>query len=100
VFGHLEKSDYPETDRIEKAKKFIERHPNAIFASSGIGLGMRRMIVTVHKDYSDYVEFMREARSEWAGLVHLESFIISLKTEAVILPFSLRNLMNYIRKTE
>jgi DNA-binding Lrp family transcriptional regulator len=91
--------DYTEEERIEKAKKFIQKHRNVIFASSGLGLGMGRMIMTAHKNYSDYSDFMREARSEWAGLVNLESFVISLRTDAVIVPFSFRNLMDYIRRT-
>jgi DNA-binding Lrp family transcriptional regulator len=92
--------DYSESQRIEEAKKFIQKHPNVIFASSGLGLGMGRMIMTAHKNYSDYSDFMREARNEWAGLVNLESFVISMRTDAVIAPFSLRDLMDYVRKTQ
>jgi DNA-binding Lrp family transcriptional regulator len=92
---------YSEGARIEKAKKFISKHPNVIFASSGRGLGMGRMILTVHKDYSDYNEFMKQTENEWAGLLtKLESFTVSVNTDAVTMPFSLRNLMEYIRKTE
>jgi len=92
--------EHPEDERIEKAKRFISQHPNVIFASSGLGLGMGRMIVTAHKNYSDYAGFMREARTEWAGLVNLESFVISLKTDAVIMPMSFRTLMDYVRRPE
>jgi DNA-binding Lrp family transcriptional regulator len=93
--------DYSEDERVEKAKKFITKHPSVIFASSGLGLGMGRMIVTAHKNYADYVAFMREARNEWAGLLlRLESFIISLETDSVIAPWSFKNVMEYIRKTE
>jgi hypothetical protein len=61
---------------------------------------MARMIVTIHKDYSDYAEFMRQARAEWAGLLtNLESFIISVKTDVITKPFSLRNTMDYERNT-
>lgn len=91
--------NYSEETRVEKAKKFLSEHPNVIFASSGQGLGMGRMIVTVHKNYSDYTEFMRQARTEWAGLVKLESFIISLETDIATFPFTLRNLGKYLEKT-
>jgi DNA-binding Lrp family transcriptional regulator len=94
------KSD-PENERIEKANKFILEHPNVVFASSGRGLGMGRIIVTVHKDYADYNEFMQQAEYEWAGfLAKLESFTISLKSDAVLMPLFLRNLMEYVMKTE
>lgn len=93
--------EYFDVERVEKAKRFISEHPNVVFASSGLGLGMARMIVTIHKDYSDYAEFMRQARAEWAGvLTKLESFIISVKADVVTMPFSLGNLMNYIRNEE
>jgi len=88
----------PERERIEKAKKFISEHPNVIFASSGRGLGKERMIITVHKDYADYNEFMKHARTEWAGLVELESFIISLKSDVAPFPFSLKSLGTYVEK--
>jgi DNA-binding Lrp family transcriptional regulator len=93
--------NYSETERIEKAKKSISNHPNVVFASSGRGLGMGRMIVAVHKNYSDYDEFMKQAENEWAGLLtKLESFTISLKTAAAPMPFTFRNLMEYVMETE
>ncbi len=101
VWSHEMLKDYPENARIKKAKDFISKHPNVVFASSGRGLGMKRLIVSAHKDYSDYCEFMTQAESEWEGLpTKLESFIISLKTDAAPMPLSFRNLMEYIRKTE
>lgn len=92
---------YSGTERIEKAKRFVSNHPNVIFASSGHGLGMERVILTVHKNYSDYDKFMNEAESQYAGLLsRLESFTLSLKTDAVVSPLSVRNLMEYVAKTE
>jgi hypothetical protein len=93
--------NHPEDKRIEKAKAFFSKHPNIIFASSGRGLGMGRIIVTVHKNYSDYVELMKQAENEWAGLLtKLESFTISPKTDAVLVPLSFKNFGKYIRKPE
>jgi len=93
--------EHPENERIKKAKKFISEHPNVIFASSGLGLGMERMTITVHKNYSDYHEFVKQTETEWAGLLtKLDSFTLSVKSDAITMPFSLRNLMDYIRKTE
>jgi DNA-binding Lrp family transcriptional regulator len=103
TFGHwsTEKiSEYSEGTRIQKAKQFISKHPNVVFASSGIGLGMGRMIVSVHKTYSDYVEFIREMRAEWAGLLTtLDSFITSVSVDAMPKQFTLSNLMEYLNPT-
>jgi DNA-binding Lrp family transcriptional regulator len=89
---------FSEKERIEKAKKFISEHPNVIYASSGRGIGKERMIISIHKDYADYNEFMKNARTEWANLVELESFVISLKSDVAPFPFSLKNLGTYIEK--
>jgi DNA-binding Lrp family transcriptional regulator len=90
--------DYSEEERVNKAKKFLSEHPNVVFASSGRGLDKERMMISLHKDYADYTEFIRQARAEWAGLVELESFIICLEVDVMPLPFSLRNLGKYTEK--
>ena len=103
TFGHWSSekiSEYSESVRIEKAKQFISKYPNVVFASSGLGLGMGRMIISVHKTYSEYVEFMREMRAEWEGLLtSLESFIISVSVDAMPKQFTLSNLMKYLNPT-
>jgi DNA-binding Lrp family transcriptional regulator len=99
VWSYEKLKDFSESERIEKAKKFISNHPNVVFASSGRGLGMGRMIITAHKNYSDYDEFMKQAEIEWAGLLtKLDSFTLSVRTDAITMPFSLRHLMDYIRQ--
>jgi DNA-binding Lrp family transcriptional regulator len=93
--------NYPAEERIKKAQAFFSKKPNVIFASSGHGLGMGRMLVSFHRNYSDYVEFLKHAENEWAGLLtKLESFTISLKTDAVVVPLSFKRLGEYLRKTE
>jgi DNA-binding Lrp family transcriptional regulator len=98
VWSREKIKDYPGDERVEKAKRFLSKHPNVVFASSGRGLGMERLVVTVHKNYTDYAEYMKQARSEWADLVKLESFVLSLETDVAPFPFSLRNLGKYIMK--
>jgi len=100
VWSHEKMKNYSQEERIEKAKRFLAGHSNVIYASSGQGLKMDRLMVTVHKNYQDYSEFMRQARAEWEGLVRLESFIVSLEHEASPFLLSLRNLGRYIGKTE
>jgi DNA-binding Lrp family transcriptional regulator len=90
--------EYSEDERVEKAKRFLSEHPNVIFASSGQGLGKGRVMITLHKDYSDYVKLMGQAKTEWAGLVDLESFIISTKGDVAPFPLSFRNLGKYVGK--
>jgi DNA-binding Lrp family transcriptional regulator len=98
VWSPDEVAKYSQAERMEKAQRFMLKRPNVIFASSGRGLGMERMMVSLHKDYSDYSEFIRQARTEWAGMVKLESFVISLEVDAMPRLFSLRDLGEYIEK--
>ncbi len=89
-------SNFSENERVQKAKRFLSDHPNVIYASSGTGLGMGRVMITVHKNYSDYSNFVREAQNEWAGLLcRFESFIISPGTDVAAATFSLKNLAEY-----
>jgi DNA-binding Lrp family transcriptional regulator len=90
--------EYSEDERVEKATRFLSGHPNVVFASSGQGLRRGRMVITLHKDYADYSQFMRQAKREWASSVDLESFIISLATDIAPFPFSFRNLGEYLEK--
>jgi DNA-binding Lrp family transcriptional regulator len=90
--------EYSERERVEKAKRFLSEHPNVIFASSGQGLGKGRVVITLHKSYTEYNEFMKQAKNEWAGLVDLESFIISLEADVAPFPFSFKNLGKYVRE--
>jgi DNA-binding Lrp family transcriptional regulator len=92
---------HPKKERIEKVNKFISKHPNVFFGSSGRGLGMERMMISVHKNYADYDDFMKQLESEWAGLLERQdSFIISLKTDIVLTSSLFRNLMEYITNGE
>lgn len=88
--------EYSENERIAKAKRFLSEHPNVIFASSGQGLGRSRIMISLHKNYSDYSNFIGQAKTEWAGLVDLESFIISLKGDVAPVPLTFKNLGKYI----
>jgi DNA-binding Lrp family transcriptional regulator len=93
--------NYPSEERIKKAQAFFSKHPNVIFASSGRGLGMGRMMISFHKNYSDYVEFFKQAEDGWAGLLtKLESFTISLETDEIVVPLSFKRSGEYLGKTE
>ena len=88
TFGKQEK----EPVDPQKVKQLLDGFNNCIiFASTGRSsdIDSDRMIISVHKSYSDYVEFKEYLRTEWNGLVSVgSSFIISLKSDKVIRPIS------------
>jgi len=74
-------------------KKWVMQHPNVFFASDGEGLGKDAVILSLHKDYSKYANFMREYTVEFADFISdVQSFIVSLKTGMIIKPFDLKYL--------
>jgi len=89
-----------EEDHMKRVRAFMSKYPNIIFASSGQGLGMTRLTITIHKGYSDYVEFKRKIEGEWGKYIDkLESFIVSLKSDNVVRQLTLKHLAEYLLKT-
>ena len=86
---------------FKKGKDFAERHPEIIFGAAGNGLGYERIAISIHRNYSDYSTFLREARNEWADIMEVqESFIIGLKSKDVIQPLSLKHLAENLKNEE
>jgi hypothetical protein len=51
------------------------------------------VLVSVHKDYSRYAEFMRDYTVKFADFISdVQSFIVSLKTGKLAKPFDLKHL--------
>ena len=68
----------PET--MAEAKEYAEKWPNAIFASSGEGIGMTGVIISFHRDYTDYHKKLNLLRVDWKDLTEdIQSFIVSLE---------------------
>jgi DNA-binding Lrp family transcriptional regulator len=79
--------------KLEVQRKWVMQHPNIFFASDGEGLGKDAVILSLHKDYSKYADFMREFTVNFAEFISdVQSFIVSLKTGMIIKPFDLRYL--------
>jgi len=85
-------------DFQERVDKWISEQSNMIFASSGGGLGMSRLAIMAHKDYSDYVKFKEKIEKDWGQhLARYETFIVSLKSDTVKRPLTLKYLADYIK---
>lgn len=85
-----------------KIQEFLDEYRDCIiFASSGTGSGIDadRMVISVHRSYSDYVKFRDYLRTAWEGLVLVGvSFMISLKADKVIRPLSTHYLFEHLEK--
>ena len=84
-------------DFQERVDKWISEQSNMIFASSGRGLGMGRVSIIVHKDYSDFVKYKAKVEKDWGRhLARYEVFIVSLESDKVKRPLTLKYLADYI----
>jgi len=67
------------TEIMEEAKKQAQKFPNVIFVSTGEGLGMAGVIISFHKDYTDYHKMINIMRVDWKEYAEdIESFIVSI----------------------
>jgi len=83
----------------DKERDWAEKHDEILFASSGFGMGMNGVIVSVHKNYTDYQKFLTELRTYWAKhIVNIQSFILSLQNrERVTKDFSFAPLEKTVK---
>jgi DNA-binding Lrp family transcriptional regulator len=73
---------------VEKAKKVTMAKPNIIFASSGQGMGKNAVIISLHKNYTDFSRFLSGLRLEGGdALRDYDTMLISLR-EKVVKPLS------------
>jgi len=78
---------------LKKLSAFLSMHPNIFFSSNGRGFRMERMMISIHKSYTDYVKLMNDVNEEWGMYVDKsDSFIVSLKKDVVGRRLSFKNL--------
>ena len=73
----------------EKGKKWASEHPNVVYLTTGQGMGEDALMVSIHKDYGDYVRFYQAFRRDWSdSLQDFNAFVISAKGSIQMNPFS------------
>ena len=80
-------------EAFKKLKEAYMKQPNVIVALDGRGMGWDALCVSLHKNYSDYAQFIRNHNSELADLItESQSFTADLNPEIITKPFSLKYL--------
>jgi DNA-binding Lrp family transcriptional regulator len=83
----------------EKGKEWTKEQANIVFASTGQGMDADVIMVSVHKDYADFVKFYQDFRRDWGKyLEDFKTFIMSLKGSVQLKPFSFNYLVNTYKK--
>lgn len=65
----------------ENTNRWIGSNPRIVFSASGNGMnGKNSIIVSIHKDFTDYSSFMSELRSKAsANIRNIDSFLVPLR---------------------
>jgi DNA-binding Lrp family transcriptional regulator len=83
------------------ASETVSENPCVIFASSGTGLGMTRVAVSVHKNYADYVKFKETAEKQLvSAIAQMETFFISLSSDKVVKKLGFKQLADDLPKSK
>ena len=83
-----------------KLSATLSSNPHIVFTSSGRGLGMEGVAISIHKHYSDYVKFRRQLEDEWGEYIDkIDDFVISLKTDNVARQFTFKHLVKAFQET-
>lgn len=70
------------SETSEKAKEFIAKFPNTIFASSGQGMGMNAVDIAFYRNFTEYQQRVNRMKTEWKDIIEdIQSFIVTLKKE-------------------
>jgi len=77
---------------IGKIRDYASKFPNSFFASTGEGMGMTGVIMSLHKNYRDYSQKLAVFRQDWGQFMeNIQSFIM-VTNEGVIKDFSFKYL--------
>jgi DNA-binding Lrp family transcriptional regulator len=75
---------------IGKVREYSNKFSNSFFASTGEGLGMTGVIMSLHKDYRDYSQKLALFRRDWGQhMADIQSFVM-VTDEGTIKEFSFK----------
>ena len=92
VISHIKNKALVVTELEEKAEKHWKKYPNVIFVSRAEGMGKNGVLISLHKSYTDYSDFLTENLREWGDYIEsYDSMFINLNGR-IVKPLSLTYL--------
>jgi len=83
----------------EKATKWMSKYPHIIFAARGEGMGKNGVMISLHRNYAEYSNFVEEQLKYWGDEIEgYDTMLISLRG-AVAKPLSLSYLAKALEET-
>ncbi len=97
AFTFIKMKTYPSAEETQKivrrAEQWVSKYPNVIFAADGEGIGSDVVMMSFHRNYSKYADFMRSYAMEWAEIISgFQTFLVSIPTGFKMKPFDLKYL--------
>ncbi len=83
---------------VEEIRNYARQWPNAIYASRGEGMGKTGIIISLHKNYTDYLQKLNIFRRDWGQYIEdIQSFITTV-SEGIIKEFSLEYIAECLKQ--
>ncbi len=77
---------------VEEHREWMLKSPNIIFLGNAEGMGKNGVMISVHKSYTDYTEFVGQQLSYWGKYIQdHDTMLVSLEG-TIVKPLSLRYL--------
>ncbi|UCB61253.1 MAG: Lrp/AsnC family transcriptional regulator [Candidatus Bathyarchaeota archaeon] len=81
-------------EKQEKAKKLLLAAPQVLFVASAEGMSGNGIMLSLHKNFSDYRNFMRSLQISTGGFMEkVDTMLVSLDKAAVVKSLSITNII-------
>jgi len=82
-----------------EGEKWAKQKPNVVFVSTGQGIEADALMISMHKDYADFVKFYQVFRRDWGKyLQDFKIFLISIEGSVTMKHFSFNYLIDACEK--
>ena len=92
VISHIKNKALVVTELEEKAEKYWKKYPNVIFVSRAEGMGKNGVLISLHKSYTDYSDFLAENLREWGDYIESYGSMLIDLNGRIVKPLSLTYL--------
>jgi DNA-binding Lrp family transcriptional regulator len=84
---------------VENGQKWAKQQPNVVYVSTGQGIDSDGIVVSIHKNYADFVKYYQLFRRDWGKyLEDFKIFLISEKGSIIMKHFSFNYLTDAYKK--
>jgi DNA-binding Lrp family transcriptional regulator len=85
-FATLKPAQSSDLEKMQKMRnEWAKGNSNVIFEVGGEGLGANSLMISIHRNYTEFASFITKYRTDWANyLQDLKSFIVSIPNRSLV----------------